>query len=152
MVTRLTPEGFAKLKSELDELINVNRPEVAKKLKEAAEGKDFEDNPELESVRMEQSFVEGRILELRSILATAEVMKESREFDTAELGATVTIKDNENSIDRYRLVSPAEANPMEGKISVQYHLGKAIAGKKSGETVVVNAPDGIFSVEILSIE
>ena len=152
MVTRLTPEGFAKLKSELDELINVNRPEVAKKLKEAAEGKDFEDNPELESVRMEQSFVEGRILELRSILATAEVMKESREFDTAELGATVTIKDNENSIDRYRLVSPAEANPMEGKISVQSPLGKAIAGKKSGETVVVNAPDCIFSVEILSIE
>ncbi len=152
MVTRLTPEGFAKLKSELDELINVNRPEVAKKLKEAAEGKDFEDNPELEAVRMEQSFVEGRILELRSILATAEVMKESREFDTAELGATVTIKDNENSIDRYRLVSPAEANPMEGKISVQSPLGKAIAGKKSGETVVVNAPDGIFSVEILSIE
>ena len=145
MATRLTPEGFTKLKSELDELMNVNRPEVAKKLKEASEGKDFEDNPELEAVRMEQSFVEGRIFELRSLLATAEVMKDTRTFDTAELGATVTIKDNENSFDRYRLVNPAEANPMEGKISVQSPFGKAISGKKSGETVVVNAPDGAFS-------
>jgi len=52
MATRLTPEGYTKLKSELDELLNVNRPDVAKKLKEASEGKDFEDNPELEAVRM----------------------------------------------------------------------------------------------------
>lgn len=152
MLTRLTPEGYAKLKSELDELLNVNRPEVAKKLKEAAEGKDFEDNPELEAVRMEQSFVEGRILELNSLLATAEVMQMSHEFDTAELGATVSIKYEDDVVDRYRLVNPAEANPMDGKISVQSPLGKAIAGKKSGEKVTVNAPDGTFTVEIVSIE
>ncbi len=152
MLTRLTPEGYAKLKSEIDELLNVNRPEVAKKFKEAAEGKDFEDNPELEAVRMEQSFVEGRILELSSLLATAEVMQTTHEFDVAEFGATVSVKYEDDAVDRYRLVNPAEANPMDGKISVQSPLGKAIAGKKSGEKVTVNAPDGTFTVEIISIE
>jgi len=151
MATRLTPEGYTKLKSELDELLNVNRPDVAKKLKEASEGKDFEDNPELEAVRMEQSFVEGRILELSTLLATAEVIKDTHTFDIAELGATVTIKD-EDTLSRYRLVNPAEANPMEGKISVQSPFGKAISGKKPGDVVTVNAPDGAFSIEIVSIE
>jgi transcription elongation factor GreA len=152
MTTRLTPEGYTKLKNELDELLNVNRPEVAKKLKEASEGKDFEDNPELEAVRMEQSFVEGRILELSTLLATAEVIKDTHTFDTAELGATVAIREEDGTITRYRLVSPAEANPMNSKISVQSPLGKAISGKKAGETVTVHAPDGNFSVEIVSIE
>ncbi|MHB8133833.1 MAG: transcription elongation factor GreA [Anaerolineaceae bacterium] len=151
MATRLTPEGYAKLKSELDELVNVNRPDVAKKLKEASEGKDFEDNPELEAVRMEQSFVEGRILELSTLLATAEVIKDTHSFDTAELGAIVTIKDDD-AVSRYRLVNPAEANPMEGKISVQSPFGKAISGKKPGDIVTVHAPDGVFSIEIISIE
>lgn len=152
MTTRLTPEGYAKLQSELDELLYVSRPEVAKKLKEASEGKDFEDNPELEAVRMEQSFVEGRIQELSILLGSAEILKDSHAFDSAELGAFVKIKFDDDEIESYRLVSPAEANPMEGKISIQSPIGKAICGKKEGTKATVHAPDGQFEVEIISIE
>lgn len=152
MATRLTPEGYAKLQSELDDLMLNSRPEVAKKLKEASEGKDFEDNPELEAVRMEQSFVEGRIQELSILLASAEILKESHVFETVELGARVTIKFDDGSEESYRLVNPAEANPMEGKISIQSPIGKAICGKKAGEIAIAHAPDGNFNVEIISIE
>ncbi len=152
MTIRLTPEGYAKLQTELDDLVLNSRPEVAKKLKEASEGKDFEDNPELEAVRMEQSFVEGRIQELSILLAAAEILKETHVFETAELGARVTLKFDDGSEESYRLVNPAEANPMEGKISIQSPIGKAIAGKKAGEKATAHAPDGNFCVEVVNIE
>ncbi len=151
MTIRLTPEGYEKLKNELEDLTNNSRPEVAKKLKEASEGKDFEDNPELEAVRMEQSFVEGRIQELSILLGSAEILTDSQAFDTAELGAYVSIKFDDGETESYRLVSPAEANPLEGKISVQSPLGKAISGRKASAKVTVHAPDGSFEVEITSI-
>ncbi len=152
MTTRLTPEGYEKLKNELDDMIENSRPEVAKKLKEASEGKDFEDNPELETVRMEQAFVEGRIQELSTLLASAEILKDTHTFDKAELGAFVKLKFEDNTAEEYRLVNPAEANPMEGKVSVQSPIGKAISGKTCGDRVTVHAPDGSFEVEIISIE
>lgn len=152
MVTRLTPQGFAKLQNELDELVKVRRKEVAEKLREATEGQDFEDNPELEAVRMEQAFIEGRILELQSILATAEVLDEPLSKDKVDLGTTVTIKDDDGLVEKFLVVSPAEANPMENKISNQSPIGKAIFGKAVGDTTKVHTPDGDYTVEIVAIE
>jgi transcription elongation factor GreA len=152
MTTRLTQEGYDNLRAELDDLVLVRRPEISIKLQETSEGKDFEDNPEMEAVRLEQSFVEGRIKELNAILANAEIIKSKPIFSKVDLGATITVREDDGSTSQFLLVSPAEANPLIDKISYQSPFGKALLGKEVGEKVIVNAPDGDFRVEILKIE
>lgn len=148
----LTPEGYKRLKEELEFLQTVKRREVAERLREAMEGAgDLIDNAEYEAAKNEQAFVEGRIQELTQMLANARVI-DQRHHSVVELGARVTIQEEGYEPETFLIVGPAEANPREGRISDQSPLGKALLGHKAGDTVTVKAPDGEFIVHVLKVE
>jgi len=152
MKTRLTPEGYKRLSAELEELINVERPRLAEKFIEAAEDQDFEDNPEFDTVRIEQAIVDNRISELSVLLNNAVIIEQRPNEETADLGSTVTLEEEDGNISQYKLVNPFEANPQEQKISNQSPIGKMIMGKKAGDKISVQTPGGLINFQILKIE
>ncbi|MFO7322942.1 MAG: transcription elongation factor GreA [Chloroflexota bacterium] len=152
-VQYLTPEGFKNLEKRLRFLIEVRRPEVAERLRQALEeGGDLSENAEYEDAKNEQAFVEGEIMRLEAILSSAQVIEDTGQKDRVVLGARVTIVE-EGTKDKeiYYLVGSAEANPTEGKISLESPLGKALLGKKVGEKVKVDAPAGEITFVIKEI-
>jgi transcription elongation factor GreA len=154
-VQYLTPEGYIQLESRLKYLLEVRRAEVAERLRQALEeGGDLSENAEYEDAKNEQAFVEGEILRLETILSSAQVIEESKgKKDHVILGARITIVEKGTTDSEvYYLVGSAEANPQEGKISLESPLGKALLGKKVGESVKVDAPAGELTFKIKSIE
>jgi transcription elongation factor GreA len=154
-VQYLTPEGYKQLDTRLKYLLEVRRAEVAERLRQALEeGGDLSENAEYEDAKNEQAFVEGEILRLETILSSAQVIEESKgKKDHVILGARITIVEKgTNDAEVYYLVGSAEANPQEGKISLESPLGKALMGKKVGELVKVDAPAGELTFKIKSIE
>ena len=154
-VQYLTPEGYKQLESRLKYLLEVRRAEVAERLRQALEeGGDLSENAEYEDAKNEQAFVEGEILRLETILSSAQVIEESKgKKDHVILGARITIVEKGTTDSEvYYLVGSAEANPQEGKISLESPLGKALLGKKVGESVKVDAPAGELTFKIKSIE
>lgn len=149
----LTKEGYQKLQDELDYLRNVKRQEVASRLHEAMEGGELIENAEYEAAKNEQAFVEGRIQELETLLATARVIEENGKDKSGvvQIGSKVTIKEQGFDSETYVIVGAAEANPREGKISNESPIGKAILNRKVGETVKVETPGGTYNVKILKI-
>ncbi len=148
----LTPEGFEKLKAELEYLRRERRKEVADRLHQAIEeGNKLSEDPEYESAKNEQAFVEGRIRELEMLLGQARII-ENGTHDTAQIGAKVTIQENGTDPESYTIVGAAEANPRNGLISHESPLGKALLNHKAGDTVDVSAPSGSFKVKILKVE
>lgn len=152
----LTPEGLERLKAELKRLRTEGRQRIAERLESAfADGQDdeFVDNAELEAARNEQSFLEGRILELEEILGNYQLIEENGPHDAVKVGDWVTVVEQDSEEEeRYHLVGPAEADPVEGRISNESPLGKALLGAKIGEEVQVNAPNGLTSFRIANIE
>ncbi|HOA22602.1 MAG: transcription elongation factor GreA [Aggregatilineales bacterium] len=152
----LTQEGFEKLENELQELRNVRRYEVAERLRLALEeGGDLVENAEYEDAKNEQAFVEGRIQHLENLLSRARIIEEQEHDgppDVVRLNSVVTIQEDGSEPETYHLVGPAEANPLEGKISDASPLGRALLGKRPGDKVTVNAPDGSFEYVIISVE
>jgi transcription elongation factor GreA len=149
----LTKEGFQKLQDELEYLRTAKRQEVANRLHEAMEGGELIENAEYEAAKNEQAFVEGRIQELDVLLASAKIIEENgkKKSDGVQLGSKVTIKEGNFEAETYTVVGMAEANPREGKISNESPIGKAILGRKMGETVKVETPGGTYNVKILKI-
>jgi len=149
----LTREGYQKLQEELDFLRSKKREEIANRLHEAMEGGELIENAEYEAAKNEQAFVEGRIKELEVLLATARVIDEvPLSSGTVQVGSKVTIKEEELEPEVYTIVGAAEANPVNGKISNESPLGKALLNRKVGEQVQVDAPAGAFTVQILKVE
>lgn len=154
-VQYLTPEGLKNLESRLKYLIEVRRPEVAERLRQALEeGGDLSENAEYEDAKNEQAFVEGEVQRLETILSSAQVIEDTTgKKDKVVLGARVTVVEKGTHEEEvYYLVGSAEANPKEGKISLESPLGKALLGKKVGEMVKVDAPAGELSFKVKSIE
>ncbi len=148
----LTQEGFEKLQSELTLLKTVRRQEVAKRLQDAIdEGYRLSEDPEYEAAKNEQAFIEGRILDLEQLLATARIIQNGHS-DTISVGSKVTIKEDGADSEKYTIVGEAEANPREGRISNVSPLGKALIGHKAGEVVTVSAPSGSFEIKIIKVE
>jgi transcription elongation factor GreA len=146
----LTKEGLAKLKTELQELLDVKRPEVANRIKSAREMGDISENAEYDAARQEQSFVEGRINELEEIIKNAKVSTAPKNGEVT-VGSKVTLRlDGEELI--FHVVGAPEANPMERKISHESPLGSSLLGKKIGEKIQVEAPVGNITYTILHIE
>jgi transcription elongation factor GreA len=150
----LTREGFIKLQEELEFLRTKKREEIANRLHEAMEGGELIENAEYEAAKNEQAFVEGRIKELEILLATARVVDDTQlqATGTVQVGATVTIQEENMEPEVYTIVGAAEANPVQGKVSNESPLGRALLNRKAGDQVQVDAPAGSFTVNILKVE
>ena len=131
----LTAEGKQDLEKELAELI-AERPAIAERIATARAFGDLSENEEYSSARNEQKLAESRILEIQDILKNAEIIKTGKKSKVV-LGATVTIELNKKKF-TYTIVGPTEANPLEGKISNESPIGKAIFGKKAGDSTEFN--------------
>jgi transcription elongation factor GreA len=153
--TVLTLEGKAKLDQELEHLVSVRRREVAERIHQAMEfSGDPVDNAEYQDAKDEQAFVEGRIRELENILATATVAKEqATQPDTLQIGCTVTVIDidDEDVTETFTLVGSMEADPLNGRYSLDSPVGRALLGHRAGETVVVSAPAGDIRYRVASL-
>lgn len=146
----LTPEGAEELKRELDQLITVRRPELARLLKEAVADGDLKENANYHDAREKQSLVEGRIRQLEAILRAAVIINNNGATDTVGLGSEVTIREEGADEDEtYIIVGAAEAKPREGKISNLSPIGAALIGRKVGDKVRVETPGGetIFKIK-----
>ncbi len=149
----LTPEGYADLKRELDTLITVRRPELAKKLAEAVAEGDLKENANYHDAKEQQAFIEGRIKYLEHILRTATIIQREGKTDVVSLGSKVTIiEEGYDDEETYSIVGAAEANPAEGKISNLSPIGAALLGAKKGDKVRVKTPNGETVVKIKSIK
>jgi transcription elongation factor GreA len=160
MITRkpalLTPEGLAKLQEEYNQATTVGRAEVADRLHRAFEDgqdDDFVDNAELEAARNEQAFLEGRIQELEDILSNYEIISENdMDPDTVNIGDRVTVvEEGYEEEERYHLVGAAEADPVEGRISNESPLGRALLGARVDDVVTFEAPGGLTSFRVVKI-
>jgi len=151
--TFLTREGQQKLEEELHYLQTVRRQEVAERLHAAMEEGDIDENAEYDDAKNEQAFVEGRILTLEAMLKNAVLIDEQgKSNDEVVLGSKITVVEGDNPPEVYHLVGAAEADPTRGKISNESPLGKALMGRRVGDTVQVNAPAGLLTFRISAIE
>ena len=149
-----TEEGFAKLKEEYEYLINVRRPEIKEALAVARSFGDLSENSEYDEAKDQQAKVETRIVELKSLIEHAEVVKESQmRSDIVSMGSAVKLLDldAEEELD-YVIVGSNEADPLNGKISDQSPIGTAIIGSKIGDEVTVVAPTFEYKVRILEVQ
>lgn len=149
----LTPEGFRKLQDELDRLMKVDRPNNIKAISEARAHGDLSENAEYHAAKEQQSFIEGRIQELKSKIALAQVIDPSRiKQSSVGFGATVKVLDVEADEEYiFILVGPEEADVKHGKISISSPVGKALIGKEVGDTAVIKAPARTIEYEIIEI-
>ena len=149
----LTSEGLKKLEDELDELIVVKRKEVAQKIKEAREQGDLSENAEYDAAKDEQRDIEARIEEIEKILKNAEIVDEDEvNLDTINIGCQVKILDLEFDEELvYKIVGSTEANSLKGKISNESLVGAALLGKRAGDEIHVEVPDGVVSYRVLEI-
>jgi transcription elongation factor GreA len=149
----LTQEGLHKLEEELEHLKSVKRREVAERIKVAIGYGDISENSEYEDAKNEQAFIEGRILTLEKMLRHARIINdEDVDTSTVSIGSIVYLEDMEyKEIFQYSIVGTAESDPLNNKISNESPVGKAILGKKKGQTVDVVVPAGVIQYRIVDI-
>ena len=150
----LTPEGYEKLKQEIEYLSTEKRREVADRIRVAREFGDIAENAEYDDAKNDQALLEHRIATLEERLIAARVIKKGEvSSEAVSIGSKVRLKDMDaNETIEYHIVGSAEANPAEHKLSNESPVGKAIIGKKKGEVVEVAAPRGSLKFKILEIK
>jgi len=150
----LTPEGLSKLKEEIEYLSTTKRREVAERIKHAREFGDIAENSEYDDAKNEQAMVEHRIALLEERLANSRVIEADEiSLDVVSVGTKVRLRDlDAKETVEYTIVGSAEANPAEHKLSNESPVGKAILGRKKGETVEVTVPRGSLKVKIMGIK
>jgi len=147
----VTKEGFKKLEEELEYLRTVKRAEVAQRLHDAMGEGDIDENAEYDDAKNEQSFVEGRILTLEAMIRNAVIIQEGRHHNQVVLGSTVTVVEDGGEPETYHIVGSAEADPRQGRISNESPLGRALLGKRVGDAIMVSAPAGTLTFQIIAI-
>ena len=148
----LTQEGFNEIKEELDNLINVKRPENIVAIKEARALGDLSENADYDAARNEQAEIEARIKKLESIIENVEIIDEVT-TDEVGLGNTVKISYvGDDDEDEYKIVGSQEADPFESKISNESPIAQALFDHKVGDVVTVESPNGSYEVEIIEIK
>lgn len=148
----LTEEGLKELKAELDNLINVRRPENIQSIKEARSLGDLSENADYDAAKDEQAQIEGRIKTIEKMLENVSIITDIPK-DIVGLGSTVSIKYIEDDeTDEYKIVGSQEADPFESKISNESPIAQAILNHKVGDIVVVESPNGSYEVEITEIK
>jgi len=149
----MTAEGLARLEEELKHLRSQERPAVIRAIAEARAHGDLSENAEYHAARERQSFIEGRIAELETIIPSSEVIDIAKlSGNQVRFGAKVTVLDEETEQEKtYRIVGQYEADMKDGSISISSPLAKALIGKKVGDTVEVPAPGGARAYEITAV-
>ena len=148
----LTENGLEELKNELDNLINVRRPENIQAIKEARSLGDLSENAEYDAARNEQAQIEARIQQLEKMLENVSIISEVSK-DTVGIGNTVSIKYvDDDEEEEYKIVGSQEADPFESKISNESPIAKALFEHKVGDIVTVESPNGSYEVEIIEIK
>ncbi len=148
-----TPEGFKELTDELNYLKTVKREEIKEAIAVAKSFGDLSENSEYDEARTEQAKTEARITELQLLVENAVIVDESK-VDTSiiSLGSSVVLYDVEDEEEvSYSIVGSNETNPLEGKISDQSPIGKALMGKKEGDSVSIDTPAGTLKFNILKV-
>ena len=146
----VTPAGLKKYQSELEELKNVKRREVAQRVQAAKEQGDLAENAEYAAAKDEQAYVEGRIEELESVLKTVKVVAVTKGAAVG-IGSNVKLKFDGTEIS-YEIVGANEADPSAGKISNESAVGTALLGKKKGDVVDVETPGGTVNYKIEDVK
>ena len=140
------------LKKELDDLINVRRPENVQAIKEARALGDLSENAEYDAARNEQAVIEARIKQLEKMLENVSIITDVS-TDFVGIGNTVSIKYvDDDEEDEYKIVGSQEADPFESKISNESPIAKALFNHKVGDIVTVDSPNGAYQVEIIAIQ
>jgi transcription elongation factor GreA len=150
----LTPEGYDKLKQEIEYLQTAKRREVAERIRVAREVGDIAENAEYDDAKNEQAMLEHRIMQLEERVLSARVItKKEISKDVVSVGSHVRVKNMDaGKTFEYHIVGSAEANPTENKLSNESPVGKAIIGHKKGDVVEVSAPRGSLKFKILEIK
>ncbi len=148
----LTQEGLDDLKKELDELINVKRPENIQAIKEARSLGDLSENAEYDAARNEQAVIEARIKQLEKMLENVSIITDVSN-DKVSIGNTVAIKYvDDDDEEEYKIVGSQEADPFESKISNESPIAQALFDHKVGDVVTVESPNGSYEIEIIDIK
>jgi len=152
-VSYYTEEGLKKLRAELDQLRDVERPKASQAIAEARDKGDLSENAEYDAAKEAQGMLEMRIAKLEEVVANARVVDESQ-LDTSKvlIHSKVKLKNLANKQEvTYTLVAQSEADLKSGKISVDSPIGKGLLGKKAGETAEISVPNGTIIFEIIEV-
>lgn len=152
-ISYYTAEGLKKLKDELNQLKDVERPKASQAIADARDKGDLSENAEYDAAKEAQGMLEMRISKMEEIVANARIIDESQ-LDTSKVlvHSTVKIKNQTNgAVMTYKLVAQSEADLKSGKISVDSPIGKGLLGKKEGEVAEVSVPNGTMKFDILEI-
>ncbi|MGM0635300.1 MAG: transcription elongation factor GreA [Bacteroidota bacterium] len=152
-VSYYTEEGLKKLKDELNQLRDVERPKASQAIADARDKGDLSENAEYDAAKEAQGMLEMKISKLEEVVANARVIDESQ-LDTSKvlIHSTVKLKNKKNNQTMtYKLVAQSEADLKSGKISVDSPIGKGLLGKKEGEEAEIDVPNGKLAFEILEI-
>jgi transcription elongation factor GreA len=152
-VSYLTPEGFKKLKEELEQLKSVERARISAQIAEARDKGDLSENAEYDAAKEAQGLLELKISKMEEVMASARVVDESQ-LDTSKILilSKVKLRNPVNKMEfTYTLVAEQEADLKAGKISVNSPIGKGLLGRTAGETVDIQVPNGTMKLEILEI-
>ena len=149
----MTPRGYSALEAELKQLKSVERPAIIKAISEAREHGDLSENAEYHSAREKQSFIEGRIKEIESVLGLSEVIDPAKLSGAIKFGAKVTLVDEDTDEEKtWQIVGEHEANIEKGLLNIKSPIARALIGKDEGDSVEVRTPGGAKSYEVLKIE
>ena len=150
----MTAIGYQKLQDELKKLVNKDRPEIIKDIAEARGHGDLSENAEYQYAKEQQSIIEGKILELESVIAQAEIIDISKlSGSEIKFGATVTIRDDEtNEQSTYKIVGEYESDINNKKLSINSPLAKGLIGKTKNDAVEINSPKGTKIYTVLSVK
>lgn len=148
----LTPEGEAKMREELEDMVTRQREELSKRLRTAIQQGDLSENADYHKAKEDQAFLEGKIKEYEEILSGVVLIDENNNSGIVDVGSSVTIKEDGYPEETYQVVGAQEANPREGRISNESPIGSALLGHKMGDTVVVKTPGGEMKLEIVKVE
>jgi transcription elongation factor GreA len=149
----LTVEGVENLHRELDHLVNVKRPALAERLHKAIQQGDLSENADYTTAKEEQGFLEGRIMQIEAMLRNTVIIQEDGPRDEVTLGSlVVVVEEGTEEAETFRIVGPAEADPANNKLSDKSPLGRALLGRRVGDTVMAKTPGGGIVFRIISIQ
>ncbi len=149
---KITGLRLNELEKELNYLKTTREREIAAMIAEARSYGDLSENSEYDAAKNEQAKLYGRIAEIEDILAHAVIIEDENEASgRVGLGCTVIVEDKNGKRTTYRITGSQEANPMEGKLSDDSPFGRAIVGKAAGESFTVNAPNGTYTMKVVSL-